>query len=73
MGAIIFGGNFIVKGQFSGGQLSSGEIIRGQSLLSNHPEGNCSGGNYLGERGVIFLGGSSTDTKFQKQSPVAVL
>ena len=52
MGAIIFGENFIVRGQFSGGQLSSGEIIveghcPGSNYPgSNHPGDNSPGGNF---------------------------
>ena len=52
VGGMIFGGNFIVREQFSGGQLSSGAIIRGQFSLGaiilrdNCPEGNYPGGNF---------------------------
>ena len=45
VGAIIFGGNFMARWQFSGEQFSSGRIILG---------GNCAGVNC---RGPIFLGG----------------
>ena len=66
VGAIIFGGNFIVRGQFSGGQFSSGTIILGGNCLggnylgSNHPGVNCQGVNYPGAtaREAIFLWGN---------------
>ena len=45
MGAIIFEGNFMVRGQLSGGQFSLGAIFLG---------GNCTGGNF--PRGKLFGG-----------------
>ena len=49
MGAIIFGGSFMVRGQFSGEQLSSRVIARGAILLGvNYPRGQFPGGNYPG-------------------------
>ena len=61
VGAIIFKGNFMVNGQFSGRQFSSGAIVKGvgnftqwqlpgrQLSGGNHPGGNCPGRNNLGD------------------------
>ena len=47
MGEIIFKGNFMVSGQFSGGQFSSWTIILGGNCPGgNHPGGNYPGGNF---------------------------
>ena len=44
MGAIIYGGNFLVRGQFS-----SGAIVRRATFLGgNYPGGNHPGSNYPG-------------------------
>ena len=56
MGAIFYGGNFMVRGQFSGEQFFSGVIILG----GNHPGGNYPGG--------IFLWGNCPRTVFDNFS-----
>ena len=46
---VISGVNFIVREQFSAGQLSSGAVIlRDNCPGGNHPGGNYPEGNYLG-------------------------
>ena len=46
MGAIIFGGNFMVTGQFSRGQFSSGTFFRGEIGRGNFSRGQLSGGQF---------------------------
>ena len=73
MGAIIFEGNFMVRGQLSGGHFSLEAIFLGGNCTGgNFPRGKLCGGNYPGVgaitqqaiiqwasiRGAIFLGDS---------------
>ena len=60
MGAIIYEGNFMVRGQLSGGQFPSGAIVRGAIFLG----GNCLGAVMRGAviLGAIFLGGNCPRT-----------
>ena len=68
MGAIIFEGDFIVSGQFSGGggQFSLGAIVRVALFL----EGNCPGGNFAREQlsGVQISSGAIVRTPWGKLS-----
>ena len=62
MGAIIFGRNLIVRGQFSGEHLFSGAIILGDNCpRCNYPGGNFSQGELSSGtivQGAIFFGGN---------------
>ena len=53
MGAIIFGENSIVRGQFPGAQLFSGVIFRGQLSGEQSSRGKLSGGQF--SSGAIVL------------------
>ena len=54
MGAIIFEGNFMVRGQLSGGHFSSEAIFLGGNCTGgNFPRGKFFGGNYPGGGAII--------------------
>ena len=67
VGAIIFGKNFMVRGQISSGQFTSGVIVRWTiSLRGNGRLSHCPGGNYPG-------GGQSSRGQWEQFSSGAIV